>query len=942
MLKNRGGFALPTVLIASVVMLAVLVTSISAVAATRTALQSQFFAQLARTAAESGLAMAESCINSGVPTWDSPLRTGGTCAGLAAPCSDSACYLVMSEGYRTSFSVSAPTVAGDASTAQVTGIVEQVRTSTGGVIRTYSQPLRQKDVRDGRKFSWQQISSTTNHTCAITSDGKLYCWGANDNGQLGSGTTTDRINPTLVQQGAIPNGVTIQSVAAGGNFTCALGSNYKVYCWGLGSALGAGTSTDSTTPVAVSQGAVPAGVTFQSIFAGQRHACAIASNSLTYCWGVNSNGQLGDGSTTDRLTPVALTQGALPSGSRLQSMSLGVDYSCAVASDDKAYCWGTNINGQLGDGTGTQRSNPVAVALGAMPAGSTVLKIATNTSHTCAIASNNRTYCWGLNGSGQLGDGTTTIRLTAVQASQGAMPSGAMVIQISLGSSHTCAIASDNKVYCWGNNALGGQLGNNSSSNTTIPVAVSQGVMPSDRFATSISLGSTHSCAIGSSNLVYCWGANARGQLGDGTTTQRSTPVATSSVFDTATRPIFNIQAAGGASGVSYNCAIASDNKGYCWGLNSSGQLGNSTTTSSSSPVAVAQGAMPANATIRQISAGATAACAVASDNKAYCWGSNVVNWSGTNRYGALGNGTTNSSSVPVAVAQGAMPAGATIRQISAGYNGACAIASDNKVYCWGVNFYGQLGNGTTTDSLTPVAVSQGAIPAGATIRSISVGPDFFTCAIASDNKTYCWGYNGNGELGNGTTSNSSTPVAVTQGSMPSTTVRSVVAGYMMACAIGADSKAYCWGSDYDGGLGDGTTGTILRTPVPVAQGAMPVGSTIRQLAAGVKGACVVASDNKPYCWGDNSQGQIGDSTTTNRLTATAVLQGAMPAGSTAVAIYAGSLYNCITASNNNGYCWGYNNSGQLGDGTTTTRRTPTAVVALPLFPPLQTTTYYF
>ncbi len=801
--NTTSGFALPTVLIASVVMLGILTSAIAVVSATRNALRAQNYAQLAKTAGESGLAMAKACIAAGTTTWANPLRPGGTCAGLSFPCSAANCYVVNDtvNNVQTSFSVTAPTVAGDVSTVRVTGFVDQVRASTGEIVRTYQQELRQTQVSTGlRDLRWKEVTTGSDHTCALASDNKAYCWGRNNSSQLGDNSTTDRL-----------------------------------------------------TPVAVAQGALPAGATIRQLVAGYYHTCALASDNKAYCWGSNGNGQLGDNSTTRRLTPVAVAQGALPAGATINQLVAGYSYTCALASDNKAYCWGANGNGQLGDNSTTQRLTPVAVAQGALPAGATIRQLASGYSHTCALASDNKAYCWGYNANGQLGDNSTTRRLTPVAVAQGTMPTGATIRQLASGYYHTCALASDNKAYCWGYNN-NGQLGDNSTTNRLTPVAVAQGALPAGATISQLASGYYHTCALASDNKAYCWGYNTYGQNGDNTTIGHSMPAAVSFINDPTTAPLPDGQL---VAGYYHTCALASDNKAYCWGRNNNGQLGDNSTTQRNTPVAVSQGALPTGATISQLAGGYYHTCALASDSKAYCWGNNT--------FGQLGDNSTTQRNSPVAVAQGALPTGATIRQLVAGYFHICALASDNKAYCWGSNGNGELGDNSTTQRLTPVAVAQGALPAGATIRQLVAGY-FYTCALASDNKAYCWGQNSFGQLGDNSTTQRLTPVAVAQGALPAgATIRQLVAGNSHTCALASDNKAYCWGRNNNGQLGDNST-TDRLTPVPVAQGALPTGATIRQLVAGNAHTCALASDNKAYCWGANGSGNLGDNSTTTRL----------------------------------------------------------------------------
>ncbi len=313
-------------------------------------------------------------------------------------------------------------------------------------------------------------------------------------------------------------------------------------------------------------------------------------------------------------------------------------------------------------------------------------------------------------------------------------------------------------------------------------------------------------------------------------------------------------------------CGIFNNNA-YCWGNNNYGQLGNGSTTNSSSPVAIAIGgssAIPSGNTISQISVGFFSSCAIDNSGVAYCWGSND--------YGQLGNGSTKNSSLPIAVAIGgdsAIPSGSTILQISSGAFNTCAIASNHKAYCWGANWYGQLGNGTTTSSSLPVEVTIGgnsAIPNDSTILQISTN-EYNTCAIASNHKAYCWGVNWYGQLGNGTTTNSSLPVEVTTGgnsAIPSdSTISEISNNGMNNCAIDNHGVAYCWGNNDYGQLGNGTT-TNSSLPVAIAIGgnsAIPSGSSIVQIT-GLENTCAISSDNKVYCWGNNNYGEVGNGTT--------------------------------------------------------------------------------
>ena len=347
------------------------------------------------------------------------------------------------------------------------------------------------------------------HTCALTSGGGVSCWGSNDSGQLGDGTTAQRLTPVAVS--GLSSGVT--AVAAGGIHTCALTSGGGVVCWGANGSgqLGDGTTTQRLTPVAVS--GLSSGVT--AVAAGADHTCALTSGGGVWCWGLNGNGQLGDGTTTPRLTLGAVS--GLSSG--VTAITAGYFHTCALTSGGGVVCWGANASGQLGDGTTTTpRLTPVAVS----GLSSGVTAVAAGASHTCALTSGGGVVCWGCNAIGQLGDGTTTQRLTPGAVS--GLSSG--VTAVAAGDSHTCARTSGGGVVCWGYNA-NGQLGDGTTTDRLTPVAVSglsSGV-------TAVAGGIYHTCALTSGGGVVCWGWNANGQLGDGTTTDRLTPVVTIAVI---------------------------------------------------------------------------------------------------------------------------------------------------------------------------------------------------------------------------------------------------------------------------------------------------------------------------------------------------------------------------------------------------------------------------
>jgi alpha-tubulin suppressor-like RCC1 family protein len=449
-----------------------------------------------------------------------------------------------------------------------------------------------------------------------------------DNQSAAPGSTLPNALVVEVQDafGNVLNGVNVSWTASSGTVTpssSTTGVNGTTQTqWQLGASTGAQTVTVSipgTTVPVVTFNATALLAGFGSVSAGFHHTCAITPAGSAYCWGVNSFGNLGDGTTTLSSVPVAVSGGLSFVAVSAGSTSVNAAHTCGITSAGAAYCWGLGISGQLGDGTQTNSSVPIPVA-----GGLAFKAISAGEQYTCGITTTGAAYCWGVNGSGQLGDGTQNIAPTPV-----AVSGGLTFNQISAGGHHTCGVTSSGDVYCWGSNAwgqigIGTQLGNKLT-----PQKVGNGY-------TMVSAGSNHTCAVTTFNEGACWGSNAYGELGDRTQTLSTVPV---TVFGSGVLKFQSIDAGffsqpGGLSAGGRTCAVTTTSAGYCWGHNN-GVLGDGSSVGfSAQPVAVSGGL-----SFRNISVGEDHACGVTTLGEVYCWGSNG--------FGQFGQPTPTSSNVP-------------------------------------------------------------------------------------------------------------------------------------------------------------------------------------------------------------------------------------------------------------------------------------------------------
>jgi alpha-tubulin suppressor-like RCC1 family protein len=629
------------------------------------------------------------------------------------------------------------------------------------------------------------IAAGSQHSLALKSDGTVWSWGDNAFGQLGDGNSPTN-SGTATQISGLAD---VTAIAAGTYSSFALKSDGTVWSWGYNGkgALGDTTVIDRDTPVQVS------GLTDVKAISGSR---AVKSDGSAWAWGLNLQGQLGINAFdfSDHATPVQV-HGVGNVGFLTGVVSIFSTGSETFASkaDGTMFSWGFNVNGELGDGSYTDRKVPVQVS---------GISGVTAISQQTALKSNGTIWKWGDDENGFIGDGAgSSSSNVPVQSSITLYVSPDGVIAIAAGSSHSLAIKSNGTVWAWGFNG-NGQLGNGTNTNSNVPVPVS-GLTS----ITAIAAGQGHSVALKSDGTVWAWGAGGYGQLGDGTNTDSNVPIQVPGLIGVTAV----------AAGNDHVLALKSDGTVWAWGTGGYGQLGDGSNSNSSVPVQVHGagdiGFLTGVTAIASFVNYGDHSLAIKADGTAWAWG-----W---NAEGELGDGTNTDSSVPVPVS------GITgVSAIAGGSFHSVALTSDGTAWAWGSNGVGQLGDGTNTNSNVPVPVS---VLTG--VRAIT-GGDGYAMAIKSDGTVWAWGYNGNGNLGNGTggdftnTFDSNAPVQVHGendiGFLAGATA--IAGGAQHSLARKSDGTVWAWGGNSSGSLGDGTN-TDSNVPVLVLFSAPPVPS---------------------------------------------------------------------------------------------------------------------
>jgi alpha-tubulin suppressor-like RCC1 family protein len=386
---------------------------------------------------------------------------------------------------------------------QQTGLVRATHPGTTRIHvgRDWGQDTAYIATLPGPEVRWRSVSTAAGHTCGVSTDNKGYCWGHNGAGQLGFGqvTTYGEMLPV-----GVAGGIAFTRIDGGRWFTCGLSTGGQAWCWGDGYYGQLGDGLEGISGGVPSPQAVRGGHTFTQISAGFEHACALDGAGKAWCWGNNTYGQLGnDEQVVVMGEPVPVE---VVGGLTFTRISAGRDATCAITPDNALYCWGDNEVGQLGDGKGA----PGLMVPRPVPAGGgkRYRDIAVGDSHVCGITTAGEAFCWGQDHSGELGTGVAEVSDDVPMK----VATTQTFTDIGVGSYHTCAVATDGVAWCWGFNRVG-QLGRGEKESFA-PNPVPRPVRSAVRFAGSIEGGFQHTCAIGADAKAYCWGADFHGEGG--------------------------------------------------------------------------------------------------------------------------------------------------------------------------------------------------------------------------------------------------------------------------------------------------------------------------------------------------------------------------------------------------------------------------------------------
>ena len=851
-----------------------------------------------------------------------------------------------------------------------------------------------------------QVSLGGYHSSALTSAGRLFMWGRNDSDQLGDGTNIEKVIPTEITSFfTLATEEIIIQVSLGNYHSAALTSNGRLFMWGgnFMSQLGDGTTIKKSNPIEITNRFnLTSEESIIQASLGGNHSSALTSTGRLFTWGGNDYGQLGDGTILNKYTPTDITSRfGLNIDETIIQITSGDFHSAALTSTGRVFMWGRNSYGQLGDETIVDRYIPTEItSLFGLNIDETIIHISLGCLHSSALTSAGRLFVWGYNGNNQLGDGTFINKLIPTEITNSfSLSTDEHIVLISLGGIHSTALTSIGRVFMWGYNEM--------SAPTEITSLFS---LISSETIIHVFLGYSYSAALTSTGRVFMWGNNYYGQLGDGTKTNKTTPITIfkypteinsvthnfndsinsyipyrdgytfvgwykdltlTNLFDQTAMPKYDIVLYGKWNIINYDINYYLDGgynhvdnpisytildeislidpikTGYSflgWYDNSDFTGSKITTLTFGNVILYAKWEInsytvtyvivgddydPLNhiqlypeEIITHVSLGYNHSSAITSIGRVFMWGYNYT--------GQLGDGTTTNKENPTEITSlFGLSSNETIIQISLGENHSSAITSTGRIFMWGRNNYGQLGDGTTLSKTTPIEITnQFSLTNNETIIQVSLGENH-SSAITSTGRIFMWGNNYKGQLGTGMTNSSSDPIEITAnlGLGSNEKVIQISLKGENSSALTSTGRLFMWGNNTFGQLGDGTTTQKLIPTEITNHFGLTYDEKIIQISLSVYSSSALTCTGRVFMWGLNSSGELGDGTTIDRTTPIEITSHfSLTSNESIIQVSLGRSYSSALTSTGSLFVWGSNYVGQLGDGTTLSNYNPTNI----------------
>lgn len=775
------------------------------------------------------------------------------------------------------------------------------------------------------------------NSAVITSEGRVFTWGANNVGQLGDNSVLNKRNPTEITNNFNLNiGEKITKIIMGGFTNSAISSEGRIYTWGSGyvGQLGDGVWARRSMPEEITESFdLYTEEKITNVLISENHSAAMTSKGRIFIWGWISTEYDGETIIEYYDFPLDITEWFnLSVGEIVNEISLGSYHSVAVTSKGRVFTWGANYNGQLGNGERTayydvpNRFPTEITNQFSLRIEESIIHVSGGDKHSAAITSAGRIFTWGNNSYGQLGgepfnyDVTYPIDIT----DNFRLLENEIFAEVSLGSNHSAAITSEGRVFMWGNNESG-ELGDGTFQYKLEPIDITSNFnLDIEEKIVSVNLGSIHSSAVTSSGKIFTWGNNDDGQLGDNTLTEKNLPTEITNKFsyhigETISEVVLGWQ---------HSISATYSGKIFTWGNNGSGRLGNGDSNNEFTPIEISdQFYLNNGETIQKFDYGDKNSAAITSEGRLFTWGYNTE--------GGLGDGTSDNRNIPTEITNNFnLDIGETITEVDIGTRYSLATTSTGKLFTWGSEYKSNEYGVIEPDWYTPREITnQFPLNVGEKIINIYSG-NRHHAALTSEGRLFSWGYNEYGQLGDGTTIGryddlNPNPIEITGNFNLNAgeCLLDVSLGSNHSSTLTSEGRLFMWGNNDDGQLGDGTN-IDKSLPIEITTNfSLNIEETIVKVDLGYYHSSIVTSEGRVFMWGDNSEGQLGDRTNTDKNLPYEITGNFnLNIEETIVGLDLGGAYSSAFTSLGRIFTWGDNNQGQLGDNTLLDKNVPTEI----------------
>lgn len=763
-----------------------------------------------------------------------------------------------------------------------------------GDFENKSYPSKIKNPENNPDLKFKKISTSIHHSCGLDTTNKIWCWGWNNEQQLAQDKTEFENSPIPLEiSWSNNNKPQFLDITTGWWHSCGLDMTGQTWCWGHNDngQLGNNSLEDSFIPVATHQNLLNNNgfLKFQKISAGWKHTCALDVQNQIWCWGRGHEGQLGFENPNRVFVPTKINHDPENTGQNLSFIDLEVrdETGCAIDHNHQLWCWGNSEFDQLG--INRRPFSRLAVKIDHRPFNNNdpllFKKVSPSTEHICGLSLNNKIWCWGNNVVGNLGNNS---KVSSPVPQTIHSRNNLRFTHLSSGRYNNCALSFEGELWCWGPD-YGGKLGNKDKGASIIPERIPIVINPPEEESLTCNLndGNCSSnytkltatggsiCGLTQENQLWCWGSNSENQLGIASINYSILPRHLNSISELEPTPDFIDVSMGNL----HTCAISDDNKGWCWGKGEYGQLANGESgdagIQSEYP---SQISAPANLgrdlSLTQISSGVFHSCGLDDENKIWCWGDN--------EYGQLGTRNNELANLPTKIDHDPLELGNELNftAVSSGNYHSCGLDTENKIWCWGYNQSGQLGISNNDDTNQPTKINHDPQNTGNEIEFIYLNASRnHSCAIDFFNKAWCWGLNNSYQLGiSEDLDESNLPIKIDHlpdGFQDEVSFQLIHSSYTNSCGIDLENRLWCWGKDENGKLGNGEISITRKLTQVENQPLGPEQIPLRfiDVKQGYNFSCAISTHNEVWCWGFDGQGQLGNTTFKNKYVPTRIYQ---------------------------------------------------------------------